>query len=70
MSRCDGVLAELLGGVNRELGTETDETPVVVRGIGVVHRSHQFGITSINALAVVNKALLNRHNCRQGFDGG
>ena len=70
MSRCDGVLAELLGGVNSELGTETDKTSVVVRGIRVVHRSHQFGITSINAVAVVNQALVNRRNCRQGFDGG
>ena len=70
MSRCNGVLTELLGGLDSELSSETDEASVVVGGIGVVHRSHQFGITSINAVAVVNKALLNRRNCRQGFDGG
>ncbi len=70
MSRCNGVLTELLGGLDSELSSETDEASVVVGGIGVVHRSHQFGITSINAVAVVNQALLNRRNCRQGFDGG
>jgi hypothetical protein len=70
MSRCNGVLTELLGGLDSELSSETDEASVVVGGIGVVHGSDQFGITSINAVAVVNQALLNRRNCRQGFNGG
>ncbi len=70
MSRCNGVLAKLLGGMDGELGTETDEASVVIRCVGVVHRSHQFGITSVNAVAVINQALLNRRNRRQGFDGG
>lgn len=63
------VLAEFFCGMNGELSPKTYETSVVVSGVGVVRRCHQLGITSINAVAVINKALLNRRHCRQGFKG-